>query len=269
MARRNLPVLPDGFADPGLPKGTFSASQYGLYKNCPKAYEFSYVEGIKQPPSGAMFAGVTVHAGVEAALNFKKENDMRVPDLAQIHATLSDEFDKGKDDVVTWEDGLDAGTTKDKVLRLYRGYHTVVLPGTKPIAVEQAVIKRIGTVPTVGYLDSLDAGKGFVELVDVKSSKRAWSQADADKSPQMTLYSVATGIDAVRIDNLVARESGSTDCKQLSSTRDAQAKRNLVEDYEETADLVKRGVFPKTTLDSWMCNEKWCGYYGMCRGRRE
>lgn len=267
MAKRRLPVLPEGFADPKLPRGTFSSSQYGLYKKCPTAYEFSYVQGIKIPPSGIMVTGTSIHAGAEAAHLHVMEKKA-LPDVEEIKAVAADHFEQEKETVGQWEDGHDAGTTKDKVVRGYEVYHRKALPLVRPVAAEQLFVKKVGTVPTIGYIDLIDAPvAGGLAVADLKTGSSSWSQDDIDRDPQFTLYSLVTGIPVVRVDNLVFLKAG-PDYKSKSGARDAAAHRNLVEDYEETADLIKEGVFPKAPLDSWACSPKWCGYWSMCRGRK-
>lgn len=267
MARRSLPVLPEGFADPKLPRGTFSASQYGLYKKCPKAYEFSYVDGIKNPPSGIQLTGTTIHLGAETAHKHLMETQTP-PTVEAVKAAMSDHFDVEQEAVASWEEGLDAGKTKDKAMRGYETYHAKALPTVRPMAAEQGFVKKIGVVPMTGFIDLIDAPKpGQLVVADLKHGSASWSQDDVNKDPQFTIYSIVTGIGQVRVDNLVFKKAG-PDFSQKTAPRDAQAQRILVEDLEETVDLVKRGVFPKTSIDSWACSEKWCGYWTMCRGRQ-
>lgn len=266
MSKRHLPVLPPDFVDPKLPRGTFSASQYNTYKKCPKAYEFSYVEGIKIPPSGILLSGTSVHHGVEQAHVHVIEKGT-APVLDDVKSSISDYFEAEKETVGEWEEGYDAGSTKDKVLRGYEVYHRQALPKVKPVAAEQAFVKRIGTVPMVGFIDLIDAPKpGEMVVADLKTGKASWSQADLDKDVQFSIYSIVTGIRDVRLDNLVFKKAG-PDFSQKYSTQTDQGLRNVVEDVEETADLIKRGVFPKTSIDHWSCNPKWCGYWSQCRGR--
>lgn len=277
MSKRKLPVLPDGFTDPALPAGTgghFSASQYGLYKKCPKAYEFRYVLGVKRPPSALALKGTVVHAGAEAAHLHVMEHKAPPP-VEQITAVVSDVFDATKGEIETWEDAT-PGAIKDDAVAAYRVYHRQGLPRVNPVAVEHAFAARVGTVPVIGYIDLIDHVRGPARagvedpgkrvVADLKVSSSSWSQADLDKDPQFTLYTIVTGVPAVRVDNLVSLSKG-TELKQKESLRDPHAQRILVEDLEETVDLIKRGVFPKTAIDSWACSPKWCGYWAMCRGR--
>jgi hypothetical protein len=102
--------------------------------------------------------------------------------------------------------------------------------------------------------------------VDLKTSSSKWTAADVEKDTQLTLYSIVYSTPFVRIDNLVPLKAGPA-FHRLEARRDLQAKKILIEDLEETTDLIKAGVFPKTQIDSWACSQKWCGYWSLCRGK--
>lgn len=270
---RKLPIIPDGFKDPGLPSGTFSHSQYSKFKTCAKAYEFSYVQGIKLPPAVAMFRGTVVHAGAEAAHDFMIENKA-LPALEAMRSAVSDRFDKGKEEVQDW-DSEQPGAVKDVSLKLYEKYHVENLPKLRPLAAEEGFVARVGTVPMTGYIDLVEQSSGFgapspadpLVIADLKTSNSKWSAGDVEKDTQLTLYSIVRKANLVRIDNLVPLKNGPA-FHRLESSRNSRDQRVFIEDLEETVDLVKRGIFPKTTIDSWACTEKWCGYWGQCRGRK-
>jgi PD-(D/E)XK nuclease superfamily len=273
MAKRNLPVVPPDLIDDKLPNGTFSHSQYSRYKTCPKSYEFRYVEGRVLPPGVAAFRGTSVHAGVEAAHKHLIETKAP-PLLEQMRAVVSDAFDEGKAEVLDW-DGEQPGTVKDLSLKLYDRYHHDNLPQLRPVAAEEGFAVRIGTVPVVGFIDLVERHAGFAApkpddpliVVDLKTSASKWSASDVEKDTQTTLYSIVKNTFAARIDNLVMLKAGPA-LHRLETPRTATQKRIVIEDLEETVDLVKRGIFPKTSIDSWACSEKWCGYWSLCRGRK-
>lgn len=273
MARKNLPVIPDDLPDPRLPNGTFSHSQYGRYKTCPKSYEFRYVEGRILPPAVAMFRGTSVHAGVEAAHKHLIEKKA-LPVLDEMRSVVADTFEEGKAEIIDWDDEQ-PGSVKDTAIKLYEKYHQDNLPKLRPVAAEEGFATRVGTVPVVGFIDLVEQHAGFAApkpddpflVADLKTSSSKWTANDVAKDTQLTLYSIVRQTPFVRIDNLVPLKAGPA-FHRLEATRDAQTKRVFVEDLEETADLVKRGIFPKTSIDSWACSEKWCGYWALCRGRK-
>ncbi len=271
IAERRTDLVPEDKKDPKLPKGIFSYSQYSLYQRCPKAYEFSYVKGIKIAPNGALYKGQIVHKGVEFGHRVKLANEQ--PNLEQIQGVVSDEFEKGSSEVL-WDEDDNKGKAKDVTIRCYTTYHHVALPKTNPVAVEHPFVIYIGSSPLIGYIDLIDskrelpADPGLPIVADLKVTGSSWSQADMDKDPQFTLYSKVTGIPTVRVDNLVTLKKG-IEFKQQTSKRDNRMYLTVIEHIDETMDLVKKGIFPKTAIDSWSCSEKWCGYWSMCRGKKE
>jgi RecB family exonuclease len=140
--------------------------------------------------------------------------------------------------------------------------------------VEALFLKKVGVVPVVGYIDLIEKVGPEIPsesapfrrvVVDTKTGKQAWSQDDLDRDPQFTLYSLVTGIPDVRVDSLAFLKAGPSYSFKTGS-RNAHSQRVLVEDYEETVDLIKRGIFPKAPIDSWACAEKWCPHWNRCRG---
>lgn len=273
-SKRHLPVVPDDFKSPHLPTGLFSHSQYSLYKKCGKAYYFKYVMGFKAPMKAAPYKGIVIHDGAEFSLGKKKEKI--AVSLEEAKAVVSDSFDRGKDDIEDWgEEDKTAGGAKDVTLLGYEAYHKSALPLMNPRAVEKAFAIRLGgTLPVIGYIDLIDTEKMFDDdmdpgvpvIADLKYSGSSWSQADADKEPQFTLYSIAERIDKIRVDNVVPLKKGAV-VKQLASSRTTNDKNILIEDYLETAELIRQGVFPKAPIDHWGCGPKWCDHWHRCRGK--
>ena len=275
MADRRVQIVPADKLDLKMPKGTFSHSQYNLYQNCPKAYYYRYVMGFSSPPAAAAHKGKSVHAGVEQA-HLHKMATKEIPNVDAMKAFVSDSFDEGKDDI-DWGEQSE-GKVKDAAINNYAVYHYTALPKVNPEAAEKAFVFYLDSTPVVGYIDLIgrvteeninseveDPGK--LVVADLKVSGRSWSQADVDKSTQFTLYSRVMGIPTVRVDNLVTLKAGPV-FKQLTSQRDGRTYLNLLEHMTETVDLIKKGIFPKTSLDNWMCGDRWCGYFAICRGKK-
>jgi hypothetical protein len=269
-------LVPESDLDGKLPKGTFSYSQYSLYQKCPKAYWFSYVENLKIPPGGLQYKGQVVHRGVEAG--HRSVMEKQPFPVEEGMALVADEFDKGKEAVEQWgDDGETAGQIKDTAIRSYSMYHQRALPAVNPIAVEKSFVFYINRTPVIGYIDLIDnvAGPAYngvaapeqLVVADLKLSKQTWSKADLEKDPQFTLYSKVTGIPTVRVDNIVNLKAGPV-FKQQIAVRDGHAHLTVVEHMAETIELIHNEIYPKTSIDSWGCSEKFCGYWFKCRGKR-
>jgi len=264
--------FPDNFLDKGLPRGYFSASEYGGYKKCGRQYELSYCRNIKVPPGSSMFKGQALHAGVEAALRYKKEtNDVPLISVGQV--AISDHFKAAKDQNVQWDEKETEETAKQAILLAFAVYHASLISSVHPVEIEQRFIKKIGSVPTLGYIDLIDqvpignaAGPTKLVVCDLKYTKQTWSQDKLEKDPQFTLYAIATGIADVRVDNIVHKVKG-PEFTQKEAHKTPHDQKVFIEDYEETVELIKKGIFPKASIDSWQCSPEWCGYWNQCRGK--
>lgn len=265
MAKRALPVLPEGFGDDKLPSRTFSHSQYSLYKNCPKAYEFKYVLKQASPSKPAMLRGVLFHSAVEHVLR-KRMNGEAVT-LQEAHEVIDHELQLGDVDV-DWRDST-PDATKSAARQSYTVYHQKGLSGIHPIAVEHLFTTWVGDVPVLGYMDVIHQSPGDPAqvVVDLKTSKSAWSDRDIRLSTQLTLYALAHGTQYVQIDNVVARASG-YDFQRKTDTRDVGQMRVLTEDIGEVAHLIRTGIFPRAAIDHWMCSKDWCSFWEGCRGKK-
>lgn len=265
--------MPEGFEDPGLPKGTFSHSQYSLYKKCGEAYRLRYVDNKPSPPNPNMVRGVTIHSLVEHSIREKIAG--RLASLEEVRDLARDEFALNSADVADWgEEKPDQ--VERAVMDAYTAYHTYALPKLRPLAVEAGFAVKVGDVPMVGYIDLVDQVPMVADepdaplrsvVVDLKTTTKSWSQDQVDRSPQLTLYVHAIATSDVRIDQLVQLKKG-TEYRPLVSQRSPDQKAVYVEDLNETAALIKQGVFPKAALDGWGCGPDACSYWSQCRGKK-
>jgi len=278
---RQLNVVPADFLDPKLPKGFFSNSQYNSHLICGRAYEYKYVQQISTPDYSATTRGSSVHSGVEHMLRAKMAGTPAT--VEQGLAVVAAAFDAKARGVLDWGDE-DAGKAKDLSLALFKTYTTYGLAKINPIAVEKGFAKKIGDVPMVGWIDLIDdqpaiqvPGMSAKEvasaprqkvIVDLKTSKAKWSENEVRLDPQLTLYSDVEGTPAVRVDQLISHKSKPPTFLQAESFRTPRDVEIMVEHVGEVADLVKKGIFPRTQIDNWSCNVKHCSFWTLCRGKK-
>jgi hypothetical protein len=101
---------------------------------------------------------------------------------------------------------------------------------------------------------------------DLKTSKAKWSEKEVNLDPQLTLYSTSRARRTSRIDQLIDHKKAPTFI-QAESKRTPKDAAILVDHVNEVADFVKKGIFPKTTIDNWACNKDHCSFYHLCRGK--
>lgn len=262
--------LPEGFEDPKLPKKTFSHSQYYEYKKCPKSYEYRYVIGRPGKKTASLVRGSNIHSLVELSLKSKMAG--QAADYAEVKQAAVDLCKTSFETVEDWEDEAPE-SVQNTVMDAYTAWHTYALPKLRPLAVEQGFAAKVAGVPMVGYIDLIDGVPVAPDpdapvrkvVVDLKTTTKSWSEDQVAKNTQLTLYSKIVGTADVRIDQLVQLKKG-TEYRPLSAQRDAGQQAVFEDDLAETVDLIKKGVFPKTAIDSWACGPR-CSHWSECRGK--
>ncbi len=267
-------VYPENFADPALPKGVFSPSQYGMFKRCPRQYYYRYILGKSRPPGIAALKGSAVHKGAEVTHKRTMETGTPAP-LEEAKAAVADRFERGKDSIEDWKD-LKPGMVKDLVVHNFSVYYRTAVPLINPIKVEYGFAHKFGTVPVIGYIDLVDktgeekSPEGeimipAIEVVsDLKTAARKWPPQRIHKDAQLTFYAHAENTPNVRIDFLLDQKSGTKYVRE-KSLRDPKDVSLLIEDLEQAVDLIKKGTFLRCSPTEWNCTEKFCGFYEECR----
>ena len=266
-------IYPPNFMDPDLPAGVLSPSQFDTYRKCPRRYEYRHIHKIISPPGIAMIKGTAVHRGAE--VTHKKTIETGTPmALAEAVQAVSDSFDKKRQDIENWEDE-NPDIIKDRALAAFRTYYVEAVPAIQPVKVEHPFAVKIGTVPFRGVIDLVDSVKeeAFIEGVqpttevvsDLKVTGARWPEQRVRQSTQLTFYAYVENTFRVRYDFILEQKSGIKYDKN-KSVRTAHDFKLLVEDVEEVADLIKKGVFPRSDGTNWWCTPKFCGYYERCRG---
>lgn len=267
------------FLDPELPRGALSSSSFNTYRRCPRQFEYAYVIGLVSPPGISLVKGRAVHKGAETVHKHTIEHKTLLP-LEAAQQAVSEQFDKEQAEIQDWED-TNPGKTKDNVINNFSIYYVQAVPLIKPVAAEKSFAKRFGTVPVRGVIDLIDSVPGeytigddpsqpppSVEVVsDLKTVEKTWSEHKLKHDIQLTFYSIVEDTPYVRVDLLLDQKKG---CRYypLRTLRDSQEKKLLIEDLEECASYIKKGIFPRCdpTVSTWACTPKFCGYYARCRG---
>lgn len=248
-------------------KKHLSPSQLDMMSRCGEAYRRRYIEGQRIPPGIAMLSGTGVHAGAE--VNFRQKIDTHVDLPAEdivdasvdgFDRALSRGYERGPEDE-------HPDVARDSVADMARLYADEVAPEYQPRFVEQMVrIELPGSHDMLGVLDMADdAGR----VVDLKTSGKAKSQAEADASPQLTFYAAAHKVltgnlaETVRLEVLVKNKTPKR--VMLESTRGPADFAALANRINTASAAIEAGVFLPADPSSWMCSPRWCGYYSTCR----
>lgn len=225
-------------------------------------------------------------ARVEAMAHALEITRAAIPSMTEARDLAATEYDRLiRDHGVTLTDEERAegearvvGAEKDHSVDAAGYYALRVAPNVTPIAVErEVVIEPPGYgVRLRGTMDLVDlqhdpAGAPLEILRDLKTSAKSPPPNEADKSDQLTLYSILRLAETgsyppySQLDYLV-RSPRWTQVKHvpLRTTRDDRDTNAFLAKLETAVRSVEAGAYmPNTT--GWHCDAKWCPYFGTCR----
>jgi hypothetical protein len=284
-----------------LPKKYGSHSQISMYLRCPRQYYLRYVCDHKRPPGVAMCLGSGTHSAVEKTHHHLVDHKVPAP-TEELLDCFSDSFEKASEDLesAAWEkEGTTEGAMKDIGTRLVRIYNekyaasvrpqVLIVDGQEVRGIEKKFEVDVAGVPMLGFIDLIDTndassttsdaeralllknGTDVPEamrtvIADFKTRAKTASQADVDGDLQLTLYSFAMKIPAVRFDLLLKQKVPKF--KRVSALRQEVDHLWMKEVVHGVASAITAGVFPPCDPTAWACSEKWCGFWHMCRGKK-
>ena len=250
-----------------------SASQINCYLRCSLSYKFKYLDCIAtEQTSSALVLGSAFHLAAEKLhrdlMNGGPKNSEKYRDV--LGDALTTDF--GCLDVLT-KDGEDRDTLieeGDKLLDIYIDFRTK--QKTKIVAAEQRVERQLVNVrtgeilevPFVGYIDLIEEDSDGLTVVDLKTAKRSYSQADVDGNLQLSCYGLMGLLDTgsiprLRIDAVVRNKVPKVVRLETSRTED-----DLVRFWSLAVNIrsaIEAGVF--LPCPSWACPT--CDYTEECR----
>lgn len=244
-----------------------SPTQLGLFAKCGEAWRRRYVEGERIPPGIAACVGRGVHAAAEAALRHKMADAAPLA-LDQILDAARDGYSTALANGIYAEsvDAARQGAIQgvDRVINMTRTLAKEVLPGIHPAAVETRLEARHPDLP-VPFLGILDIWDRRAEIVDLKTTRRAWTSAKAATGFQPGIYSF-----------LVSQTWGVTPGFRYEVISDGGKHQTFAASTGIKSALVwarallraaETGDVLPAEPGHWMCSPRWCGYYLTCKLR--
>jgi len=277
--------------------GYYSHSSIDAYARCAKQFEFRYVKKEKPRLAGRlkMMAGTAVHDATEHLLRQKLEGKVmpenEYVDLIadNINTAISDFDTRFKKAKAAGEDplALDYGdriTDPKQFPRLYQRigsvFYNTELPKVNVVDVEAMYIHHFpatggGTIPLVGFIDLIEKIDGQLVITDHKVGAKK-TQAEADQSQQLALYSMAKDIPETAINSFTLGTTGGKSEKNPKPGEFVKYRsRKTIRDYRRVSENInaimagiKAGAFPRTGLHNpIVCSPSQCPYYEKCLGR--
>lgn len=167
------------------------------------------------------------------------------------------------------ESRFEIATGKDDAADASRAFGELLSPSIEPVMSEERIIAVIDDgIELAGTLDT--AEKDAVR--DLKTG-RAWTQARADRSRQLTgydlLFEARTGAppSRVAIDSLHKDSRGTWRATTLWSQRTERDRLAFIETVRRVKKGMDAGIALPAAEGSWQCSEKWCPKWRECTAR--
>lgn len=250
-------------------KDHISYSQVSTFLRCPEQWRQRYIEGRVIPPAIAMLKGSAVHktAEVNNRQKIKSFKDLPKKDIVEIAVNNFEENSKGEIFMSETETSIGkdnvVSKTVDSIISVSEVYADEMAPSIQPIECELFVEQEIEGAKFVAYIDVIDNKNN---IRDMKVTGKSKTQGDIDSSIQLTAYSMFYPTAGLVIDNLVDKKK--PEYKTFVTKRDDLHYSRFLRTVEMMLKSIKSGVFMPPAEGSWVCSERFCGYYGKCEYTR-
>lgn len=251
-------------------KRPFSHSSLSTYDQCPAKYRFIYIDGIEKPQESVeAFLGRRVHESMEFL--YREVIRDRIPVYDQVGEDFRQRWeDNWHSDIVLRNNLLSPSDYRARGERCLAWYYRTHYPFRQPVVGTEVVLlfelDQDKKYPIKGIVDRLENhGNGSWEIHDYKTSKRALTQAEANRDRQLTLYHMGLEqtYESVREVDLVWHflRAGTT----VRSRRTAQQRNKFGSAVKRKIDEISiraenGGPFP--AVESPLCN--WCYFWEEC-----
>lgn len=248
-------------------------SQIAMHERCPRQYFYRYVEDIIRPPASAMLIGTGTHKAAAVDLTAKRDTGklLGAEEVVSVAVdTLKTEWAKGVEldpaEKLLGEKRA-KGEAVDAVVALAGLHHKSLAPALKPKLIEQpfTVVLEGFPVDLAGTMD-LQEQDGTVR--DLKTRNATPPEGFADSCLDLSCYGLAARArDGVAPASLAMDFLVKTKTPKLvtqRTTRSDNAYRAFLLRVEAVSKAIESGAFPPCSPDSWVCSEKFCGYWTIC-----
>lgn len=262
-----------------MTKPRLHKSMIGMFDRCPRQYYYRYCEGLKLPPAAAMIAGAGVHVAAAADLTAKRDAGDLLPTQVVLDAArdaVNAEWERegallDPDERVLGEQQV-RDQTVDTAVSLAALHHAELAPTVAPQHIERPFLVELKGFP-VDLAGTLDLQEQSGTVRDLKTRSSAPPAGLADASLDLTCYGLAArALDGKAPPSLALDCLVKTKTPKLvsqSTTRSDAAYRAFLLRVEVISRAIESGVFPPCSPESWVCSERWCGYWPICEFGRK
>jgi RecB family exonuclease len=252
-----------------------SHTQVSMYRRCSMQYYWRYIRNLTRPPGAAQTLGLSVDTAENHNYSQKIETFTDEP-LDVIEDVYHEDFEARKDET-DWQDN-DPSEVHSKGRGLIKVYRDRLAPVTIPVAVQKEYNVSFGNTPftfkafvdLIAWQNEGPDWEGEYIIIDNKTSAKTPAQSQIDRGSQLTAYAGVyrmlngqpDGFTPVGIDALVSTKEPKA--VQLRSTRCEVDIQRYFKTVQAVYENICTGAFVPVEADNWVCDPKWCGYFGIC-----
>jgi hypothetical protein len=264
-------------------KKHISPSQIMMFTRCGEQYRRRYIERDVIAPGIAQVKGTAIHKGAD--LNFRQKIDSKVDlkpgDVVDFAvATFEGQVNNEGLHLSVEEEGrgkiVVVGEAKDSTAKMAGAFISSVAPKYQPVAVEEDVFVELESSP-VNLRGILDMRTDAKQIMELKTSAKAWNQEQVDRSGQLTFYSMLyrskTGEDpnGIVLENIIASKSKAGEDRLRTETfptvRGMDDYQRMIARLNAVVEAINKGIFPPAFEGWWGCSPRFCGYWNTCKVR--
>jgi len=242
-----------------------SHSTLQTYLLCGVRHELQQAERHRRATVALVIGTATAGAALYDNVAKMAHQHARLTELVEVGVQVYDR-ELAESEVEASRLELDAG--RDDAAAASRAYGEHVSPHVLPVLAEEKVIAVIDDgIELAGTLDVAEADS----VRDLKTG-RAWTQDRADRSRQLTGYSMLFEARFRRLPSRVAIDSLSKDRRgwkatTLWSRRSERDRLAFIETVRRAKAGMDAGVALPPPEGSWQCSAKWCPWWNGCTAR--
>ena len=273
-----------------------SFSKISTYMQCGIKYELKYAKGIEVPTSPFKLLGRSIHKTIENLYSIKeKQDELKIQDIKDIALeTVKQQYEEIKNAPApgllidnNLEEKEVITRIEKSVVKMAAQYFDARVKKTTPLMIEQEFFLSLkdeapkycvdydgslDDVYVIGYIDLVDSSEN---IIDLKTSTRKPQLDIADKSDQLTIYTLGYVIETgmfpskVTLDYIIHDWLNSPDkiplIMTLSSQRTKKDIQKFLDKLIRVIKGIKSGVFLPPDPNSWACTRCAYKYLGYCK----
>lgn len=248
-----------------------SHSSIDVYLRCHRGWKFKYIDEIPEKKNAALLFGATFHEAIESYILSRGS-------IVQSWVAAWDAKLTELDGQIDWQQDTPESLCNDGIRILT---HEDILPvvdalvplsiGGKP-AIERHVEFRVPgvPVPVIGYIDMIEQDG---VPVDFKTSGKSWPTSRAENELQPLFYLAALNQSLAwlehgrRFRHYIFVRNKTPKCQTFETQHSSSEIFWLFDLIRECWQSIQKENFAPTGANSYLCSERYCSYWGICRGR--